>query len=80
MTVSLHGLLGDDFGRLGANRVPSWGTTSTRPSSLAGPRQQVALTTLLERCPGLHLAVTADQLDWKTGMAVRGLVAALPVG
>ena len=34
---------------------------------------QVALTTLLDRCPGLGLA--ADRLDWKTGFAVRSPMA-----
>ena len=39
---------------------------------------QVALSALFDRCPGLRLAVPEDQLEWKTGMAVRGPVA-LPV-
>jgi cytochrome P450 len=39
---------------------------------------QVALTALLDRFPGLRLAVAEDQLEWKTGQAVRGPVA-LPV-
>jgi hypothetical protein len=39
----------------------------------------VALTTLLGRFPDLRLAVPEDQLQWKTGMAVRGPVA-LPIG
>jgi cytochrome P450 len=39
---------------------------------------QVALAALLDRCPGLRLAVAEDDLEWKTGMAVRGPVA-LPV-
>jgi hypothetical protein len=40
---------------------------------------QVALTALLARFPDLHLAVAEDELQWKTGMAVRGPVA-LPIG
>jgi cytochrome P450 len=38
----------------------------------------VALAALLDRCPGLRLAVPEGKLQWKTGMAVRGPVA-LPV-
>jgi cytochrome P450 len=40
---------------------------------------QVALTALLDRLPGLRLAVSEDQVQWKTGLAVRGPVA-LPIG
>lgn len=40
---------------------------------------QVALAALLDRLPGLHLAVPEDHLQWKTGMAVRGPIA-LPIG
>jgi cytochrome P450 len=39
---------------------------------------QVALATLLDRCPELGLAVPEDHLEWKTGMAVRGPIA-LPI-
>ena len=39
---------------------------------------QAALAALLDRCPGLRLAVPAEKLEWKTGMAVRGPIA-LPV-
>jgi hypothetical protein len=40
---------------------------------------QVALAALLDRLPGLHLAVPEDHVRWKIGMAVRGPLA-LPVG
>jgi cytochrome P450 len=39
---------------------------------------QVGLATLLERFPDLRLAVSEDEIEWKSGMAVRGPVA-LPV-
>jgi cytochrome P450 len=45
---------------------------------LARLELQVALTTLLAALPGLRLAVGVDELVWKTGGLVRGLVA-LPV-
>jgi cytochrome P450 len=40
---------------------------------------QVALAALLVRLPGLQLAVADDEVQWKTGMAVRGPVT-LPIG
>src|SRR6266511_264996 len=39
---------------------------------------QTALTALLQRFPNLRLAVPESELEWKTGMAVRGPVA-LPI-
>ncbi|MET0131961.1 MAG: cytochrome P450, partial [Kibdelosporangium sp.] len=48
-------------------------------AQLARMDLRVALAALLDRCPGLHLAVPADDLAWKAGLAVRGPVA-LPVG
>jgi cytochrome P450 len=39
---------------------------------------QVALTALLDRFPALRLAVPAEEIEWKTGIAVRGPVT-LPV-
>jgi hypothetical protein len=36
---------------------------------------QVALTALLDRFPGLRLAVPEDQLQWKTGQAVPSPIA-----
>ena len=48
-------------------------------AQLARMDMQVALAALLDRFPGLHLAVPADQVQWKAGMAVRG-PAALPIG
>ncbi len=39
---------------------------------------QTALTALLERFPGLRLAVPEADLQWKSGMAIRGPVA-LPI-
>lgn len=48
-------------------------------AQLARMDMQVALSALLDRFPDLHLAVPADQVQWKAGMAVRG-PAALPIG
>lgn len=39
---------------------------------------QVALTALLARLPALRLAVPADEVEWRTGMALRGPIA-LPI-
>jgi cytochrome P450 len=39
---------------------------------------QVALTALLDRFPGLRLAIPENHLQWKTGQAVRGPIA-LPI-
>jgi cytochrome P450 len=39
---------------------------------------QIALTTLFDRFPDLRLAVPEDQVEWKSGLAVRGPVT-LPV-
>jgi cytochrome P450 len=39
---------------------------------------QVGLTALLDRFPNLRLAVAEDELEWKTGLAIRGPVA-LPI-
>lgn len=39
---------------------------------------QTALAAVLERFPGLRLAVPVDELEWKSGMAVRGPLA-LPI-
>jgi len=47
-------------------------------ASLARMELQVALAALLDRLPGLTLAVDPDELVWKTGLVVRGPVA-LPV-
>jgi cytochrome P450 len=47
-------------------------------AQLARMDLQVALSALLGRFPSLRLAVPAEELTWKTGMAVRGPVA-LPV-
>ena len=48
-------------------------------AQLARMDLQVALTALLDRLSGLHLAVPEDDLRWKSGMAVRGPVT-LPIG
>lgn len=48
-------------------------------AQLARMDMQVALAALLDRLPGLHLAVPLSQVEWKTGMAVRGPIA-LPIG
>lgn len=45
---------------------------------LARVEGQIALTTLLARLPDLRLAVPADELRWRRGLFLRGLVA-LPV-
>jgi cytochrome P450 len=47
-------------------------------AQLARMDMQVALAALLDRFPSLRLAASADDLQWKTGMAVRGPVA-LPI-
>jgi cytochrome P450 len=47
-------------------------------AQLARMELQVALRTLLERLPELHLAVDAQELPWKSGLLVRGL-RAMPV-
>lgn len=47
-------------------------------AQLARMDLQVALATLLDRCPELRLAVPEDHLEWKTGLAVRGPIA-LPI-
>lgn len=47
-------------------------------AQLARTELRIALEILLERLPGLRLAVPADQLAWRTERLVRG-VAALPV-
>jgi len=39
---------------------------------------QIALTAMIDRLPDPRLAVAEDQLEWKTGMAVRGPIA-LPI-
>ena len=41
-------------------------------AQLARMDLQVALAALLNRLPEPRLAVAEDQLQWKTGMAVRG--------
>ncbi|KXK61748.1 cytochrome [Micromonospora rosaria] len=47
-------------------------------AQLARMELQVVLETLLERTPGLRLAVPESELTWKSGLLVRGLTA-LPV-
>jgi cytochrome P450 len=47
-------------------------------AQLARMELQVALTTLLARLPGIHLAVDEKELPWKSGLLVRGL-RAMPV-
>ena len=42
-------------------------------AQLARMELQVALATLLARLPGLALAVPDDELEWKSGLLVRGL-------
>jgi cytochrome P450 len=42
-------------------------------AQLARMELQVALRSLLDRFPGLRLAVDEAELQWKTGMALRGL-------
>jgi cytochrome P450 len=48
-------------------------------AQLARMELQVALANLLRRLPGPRLAVSPDELRWKTGLAIRGPVA-LPAG
>ncbi|WP_067673823.1 cytochrome P450 [Nocardia miyunensis] len=47
-------------------------------AQLARVELQVAIGTLLRRFPGLRLAVPLEQVQWKTGLLVRGPIA-LPV-
>ncbi|MFI6363618.1 cytochrome P450 [Nocardia sp. NPDC050630] len=47
-------------------------------AQLARVELQVALSSLLQRFPTLHLAVPADEVPWKSGLLVRG-PKALPV-
>jgi cytochrome P450 len=74
----------DDPDRLDITREPKahlasgHGAHHCVGAQLARMDLQVALALLLQRCPGLRLAVAEDQLRWKGGMAVRGLVE-LPV-
>jgi cytochrome P450 len=41
---------------------------------LARMELQIALATLLRRLPGLRLGAGVDELAWKSGMLVRGLL------
>jgi cytochrome P450 len=47
-------------------------------AQLARMELQVVLRVLLDRLPGLRLAVDVDELTWKSGLLVRGLVS-MPV-
>ena len=47
-------------------------------AQLARMELRVVLETLLDRAPGLRLAVPVEDLTWKSGLLVRGLVA-MPV-
>jgi cytochrome P450 len=47
-------------------------------AQLARMELRVVLETLLDRAPGLRLAVPVEELTWKSGLLVRGLVA-MPV-
>lgn len=47
-------------------------------AQLARMELRVVLETLLDRTPGLRLAVPEEELTWKSGLLVRGLVA-MPV-
>jgi cytochrome P450 len=47
-------------------------------AQLARMDLQVALSALLDRFPSLRLAMPAEDVTWKAGMAVRGPVA-LPI-
>jgi hypothetical protein len=46
---------------------------------LARLEGQIAISTLLQRLPNLHLSVAPDQLRWRGAFVLRGLEA-LPVG
>jgi cytochrome P450 len=75
----------DDPDRLDITREPTGqlgfghGAHHCLGAQLARMDLRVALAALLDRCPELYLAVADDQVEWKSGMAVRGPVA-LPVG
>ncbi len=47
-------------------------------ANLARQELEVSLTTLVRRFPGLRLAIAPDQVEWKSGLLVRGPVR-LPV-
>ena len=70
-----------DPDRLDVTRVPAahlalgHGAHHCLGAGLARMELQVALGSLLERFPGLRLAVDKDELRWKAGTLVRGPVA-----
>lgn len=56
-----------------------WGAHYCVGAPLARLEGQIALNTLLRRCPGLRLAAPPATLRWRPGLEMNGLVA-LPVG
>lgn len=60
------------------NMTFGWGAHRCLGAPLASLELQIALTTLLERFPGLHLAVAAEKVPWNTSSIWRYPVA-LPV-
>ncbi|CAM3538411.1 cytochrome P450 [Kibdelosporangium persicum] len=76
------------FGRadeLDLHRAPSphmafgWGTHHCVGANLARMQLQVAIGTLLQRFPALHLAIPAARVQWHTGASLWRIPEALPV-
>ncbi|HEU5100966.1 MAG TPA: cytochrome P450 [Roseiflexaceae bacterium] len=71
--------------RLDITRAPNkhlsfgWGAHYCVGAPLARLEGQIAITTLLRRCPALRLAAAASLLRWRPGLEMNGLEA-LPVG
>jgi cytochrome P450 PksS len=55
-----------------------WGIHFCIGAPLARLEGQIAITTLLHRCPNLRLAAAPDTLRWRPGLEMHGLEA-LPV-
>jgi cytochrome P450 len=56
-----------------------WGAHYCIGAPLARLEGQIAITTLLRRCPDLRLAAAPATLRWRPGLEMNGLQA-LPVG
>lgn len=71
--------------RLDITREPNkhlafgWGAHYCIGAPLARLEGQIAITTLLHRCPNLYLATAPNTLRWRPGLEMHGLEA-LPVG
>jgi cytochrome P450 len=56
-----------------------WGAHYCIGAPLARLEGQIAINTLLHRCPNLRLDAAPDKLRWRAGLEMHGLEA-LPVG